>query len=188
MINFIDLPPFDIPEVLHSMVTPHGYEVEILPGGAIMGNGQRRSGIRVAVSWLSNRTGCHTSFEVEHTVHCQSRMVSIAPYGFKGDLPFVPWPQDYATMEEFHTIWRALNVDDILEEQKLSLGRYCLIDMLERWRVSIGRAAPDRRPQLLEDLMYWADEAMTALITEFPDEEHVFPLPLPEPIASFGLR
>lgn len=67
MIDFIDLPPFDIPEVLHNMVTPHGYEVEILPGGAIMGNGQRRSGIRVAVSWLSNRTGCHTSFEVEHT-------------------------------------------------------------------------------------------------------------------------
>tara|TARA_A100001391_G_scaffold149716_1_gene107168 strand:- start:3967 stop:4530 length:564 start_codon:yes stop_codon:yes gene_type:complete len=177
-----DMTPLDIPRVIHACRLRDRYDVEIV---SREGFGPSFS---VEVSWISPRTRQQERFSVDYSAHCSCDEIWISRYCGR-DLVFHPSPQDNDTYIELLDVWRDAGIEDLVHSQKLAIGRYSLAKTIESWRRSffLTEQTPERRQEFIDDAWFFAEQAMSALLTQFPDEDHIFPTPLPEPIAGFGM-
>lgn len=181
-----DLAPLDIPEVIHARRVHDTYDVRLVPMCSRVRPDGPSSSFTAEVRWTSPRTGKPLSFSVEYMINPQRGQIYV-DRTYSTDLVFTPYPRDEATFKEFHFAWENAGVEDLVQGLKLELGRYCLLVHCEQWRRAFTADVP-RRQELIEDMWDFADEAMTALVEQFPEEEHTFPMPIPEPVAGFGFR
>lgn len=182
----VDLAPLNIPEIIHARRVHELYDVRLVAMRSKVSPDWPSSSFTTEVDWTSARTGKPLSFSVEYMVSAQLGQIYIGR-SYPADLVLKPYPPDAATFEEFHYVWRAAGIEDLVEGLKLELGQYCLLVHCEQWRRAFTADVP-RRQELIEDMWDFADEAMTALVEQFPEEEHTFPIPMPEPVAGFGFR
>jgi hypothetical protein len=182
-----DLPAFLVPEAIYTCRVKDIYDLRLLPGGRRMKNGERRSGFRAELSWHSSRIACRRSVEVEFSVDCLQGDVWIRQT-YHPDLVFEPYPQGYHDLNESCAAWRDADVDALVQSLKLEICRFELLVIVDKWRWALTAHHLPRQQELIEDMAMFVDQAMTSLMTQFPDVEHVFPIPLREPMAGLAMR
>jgi hypothetical protein len=176
----------EIPDVLSRSRLKDRYDFRLLPGGHRMGNGERRNGVRAELSWLSTRNGAPLRCEVEYSVNCSRGKIWISRSP-DDRVEYFPRPDDYDTFLEFSAAWRDADVENAVQARALELGRYQLLVTTQIWQ-KVLCDAPSRHTQgIIEDLERFVDEAMESLVTQFPDEEHVFPMSISSTPAALGM-
>lgn len=175
----LTLPPFEIPALIHQCRIGN-YDVKVLPGGGLQKNGDRQSGVRVDIRWISEKTGQVEGFEVIYVVHWYEDTFSISRYGFKGDLWFDPWPQTDEAYSEYYAAWTATDAESLVQSQAREICRYRVLQSLEDWRLAHTAYHLPRQQEWIEDSWLWADRAMMCFLRQFPDEDHPFPVQIPE--------
>lgn len=178
----------DIPEEIYACRVGDIYRVRLIPADKYRLDGIRYSGFRAEISWKSDRSGLRECFQVTYGASATSQKDFSINRLFKRDLTFSPYPMDSETNTEYRAAWEACKIDDLIRTQMLPIGQYIVLASLASWRRAQSAYHLPRQQECIEDMWEFAEEAITALVTQFPDEAIPFPIPRPEPVASFGMR
>lgn len=180
-----DLGPIELPPLIASIRIKDTYELRLIPGGFRMKNGDRGAGFRAELTWQNPISQSWEQVRVEYQANCSVGDVWISR-SHTDEVVYFPQPRDQITLREYARAWRDADVDAVVRSLKLEIGQYELLRVVEKWRWAFLADHLPRQSELIEDMALFVDQTMDALVTQFPEHDHIFPTP--NPAASLGIQ